>query len=152
MYQRILVAVDGSKSSDLAIEQAITLSKATGADVKALFVADDSDLFFDISYMDPSVLMNEIRTYGEKSLAAAAERFRAAGVLNATLHLVERPTSPGQISDTIVAEAERWKADLIVLGTHGRRGMRRMVMGSVSEGVVSKTELPVLLIRCVAEK
>jgi nucleotide-binding universal stress UspA family protein len=151
MYQRILVAVDGSPSSDLALGQAITVARATGADVRVLFIADDSDLFFDVDHMDPSQIMDGIVRYGENALARAAAQLRDAGVLNATTQLIERPVSPGQISDTIVAQATQWRADLIVLGTHGRRGLRRMVMGSVSEGVISKTGLPVLLIRAPRE-
>lgn len=151
MYERILVAVDGSQSSVLAVEQAIVVAKASGAEVKVLFVADDSDLFFEVSYRDPADLMKEVMNFGQKILAATVDRFNAAGVPCVT-RLLERTNSPGQIANTIVGEAHHWNADLIVLGTHGRRGIRRLVMGSVSEGVICKTSLPVLLIRSETEK
>ncbi|WER49089.1 universal stress protein [Cupriavidus sp. WKF15] len=150
MYQRILLAVDGSQSSDLALSQAIILASATGAEVKALFVADDSDAFFDAAYFDARAVMEGILAYGRKALAEAADKLEAAGIRHTT-QLVEKPVAPGQISSTIVAQADTWSADLIVLGTHGRRGVRRMLMGSVSEGVVSKTSRPVLLIRSEVE-
>ncbi|CAG9164734.1 universal stress protein [Cupriavidus pinatubonensis] len=150
MYQRILLAVDGSQSSDLALSQAITIAKATGAEVKALFVADDSDAFFDVAYFDAKALMQGILTFGNKVLAEAASRLDAAGVRHVT-QLIEKPVAPGQISSTIVAQADTWNADLIVLGTHGRRGVRRLLMGSVSEGVVGKSNRPVLLIRSEVE-
>lgn len=151
MYQRILVAVDGSQSSLLAVDQAIILAKATGADVKALFVVDDSDLFLDLRYSDPTDLLEKVMTYGQEVLTRTVDRFGAAGIPGVT-HLIERTNTPGLIADTIAAEADKWKADLIVLGTHGRRGFRRTVMGSVSEGVIRRTRLPVLLTRSDAER
>lgn len=151
MYQRILLAVDGSKSSDLALSQAITVAKATGAEIRAVFVADDSDLFFEVSYVDNESLMKGVVSLGTDLLQAATKRLNDAGIRSST-KLFEKPNSPGKISATIIAEAEAWKADLIVLGTHGRRGVRRLVMGSVSEGVISKTRKPVLLIRSEVEE
>jgi len=150
MYQRILLAVDGSRSSDLALSQAIIIAKGTGAEVKALFVVDDSDVFFEVGYFDTKALMDSIVAHGQKVLDAAASKLGDAGIRHTT-QLAERPVSPGQISSTIVAQADAWSADLIVLGTHGRRGVRRMLMGSVSEGVISKTNRPVLLIRSETE-
>lgn len=64
---------------------------------------------------------------------------------------MEKPVSPGQISATIVEEANESNADLIVLGTHGRRGLKHLVMGSVAEGVVHKTNKPVLMVRSETE-
>jgi nucleotide-binding universal stress UspA family protein len=150
MYQRILLAVDGSRSSDLALSQAIIIAKATGAEVKALFVVDDSDVYFEASYFNPKELVDNIITHGRKALDAASARLSEAGVRN-SVQLDEKPVSPGRISLTIVSEADAWNADLIVLGTHGRRGVRRLLMGSVSEGVLTKTSKPVLLVRSEIE-
>lgn len=150
MYQRILLAVDGSHSSDLALSQAITVAEATGAEVRAVFVADDSDLFFEVSYVDNDSLMQSIVSFGIDALEAATRRLTESGIRCST-RLFEEPISPGKISATIVAEADAWGADLLVLGTHGRRGVRRLVMGSVSEGVIRKTTKPVLLIRSEVE-
>ncbi|WER48929.1 universal stress protein [Cupriavidus sp. WKF15] len=151
MYQRILVAVDGSQSASLAVDQAIILAKATGAEVKALFVVDDNDLFLDLKYSDPTDLLEKVMTYGQATLTRTVDRFRAAGIPGVT-HLIERTNTLGLVADTIAAEADKWKADLIVLGTHGRRGFRRTVMGSVSEGVIRRTCLPVLLTRSEVER
>ncbi|AOY90811.1 universal stress protein UspA [Cupriavidus sp. USMAA2-4] len=149
MYQRILLAVDGSRSSDLALSQAITVAKATGAEVEAIFIADNSDLFFDVGYFDPSKIMDSIMAAGNEALSAAAARLAAEGVRHST-RLIDKPVGPGMISDTIIQEAVRWDADLLVLGTHGRRGVKRLVMGSVAEGVLHKSGKPVLLIRSEA--
>ncbi|AZG16886.1 MULTISPECIES: universal stress protein [Cupriavidus] len=146
MYERILVAVDGGPSSELAIAQAVGLAKQLQAEVKVLFVVDDSELFFEHAYIDPTEIVNGMVHVGQKALAAASRRFENAGVRCLTA-LAEKPVSPGNISGTIVSHADQWQADLIVMGTHGRRGMRRVIMGSVSEGVISKSAKPVLLIR-----
>lgn len=146
MYQKILLAVDGSRSSELALSQAITVAKATGSEVKVLFVADDSDILFSVGSYDPDKLMEGILAVGRDALAAAATRLEEAGVPHTT-KVLETPVSPGQVSATIVEEADRWDADLIVVGTHGRRGFRRLVMGSVAEGVVHKSNKPVLMVR-----
>ncbi|MBB1631085.1 universal stress protein [Cupriavidus sp. UME77] len=151
MYQRILLAVDGSRSSELALSQAITVAKATGSEVKVLFVADDNDVFFTAGSYDPRKLMEGILAAGRDALAAAAARLADAGIPHSTL-ILEKPVSPGQISTTIVEQADRWNADLIVIGTHGRRGFRRLVMGSVSEGVVHKSNKPVLMVRSEIEE
>ncbi|MDF3838196.1 universal stress protein [Cupriavidus basilensis] len=146
MYQRILLAVDGSRSAELALSQAIIVAKATGSEVQALYVADDNDVFFLAGSYDPRQLTDAILAAGREALEAAAKRLAEAGIPHTT-KLLEKPVSPGQISSTIVEEAERWDADLIVLGTHGRRGIRRLIMGSVSEGVLHRSNKPVLMVR-----
>ncbi|PLP97230.1 universal stress protein [Cupriavidus pauculus] len=146
MYERILVAVDGGPSSELAISQAVGLAKHLSAEVKVLFVVDDSELFFEYAHIDPSQIVGGMIEVGQKALASAARRFENANVRCLT-ELAEKPVSPGNISGTIVKCADHWPADLIIMGTHGRRGMRRVIMGSVSEGVISKSNKPVLLIR-----
>jgi nucleotide-binding universal stress UspA family protein len=147
MYERILLAVDGGPSSDLAISQAILVAKAMSAEVKAIFVVDDSDLFFESSsHINPNEVLRDLFSVGQQTLSRVAARLQDAGV-RCTTAVIERPVSPGQISSTIVSQADMWPADMIVMGTHGRRGVRRMIMGSVSEGVIAKTNKPVLLVR-----
>ncbi|AOY95031.1 universal stress protein UspA [Cupriavidus sp. USMAA2-4] len=146
MYQRILLAVDGSHCAELAMEQAIGLAKAGGGAVQAIFIADDIDMLYDARYYDPGQMRRELEAWGEKVLAATARRCEAAGV-PCTTRLVTRPAAPGHFAESIVAEAEACGADLLVLGTHGRRGLSRALMGSVAEGVVRKSRLPVLLVR-----
>ena len=99
MYQKILLAVDGSHSSDLAISQAIIIAKATGSEVEALFVADDSDAFFPVGAYDPNKLVESILTLGREALATAARRLAEAGIRHTT-QLIEKPVSPGPVSYT----------------------------------------------------
>jgi Universal stress protein UspA and related nucleot ide-binding proteins len=146
MFRRILLAIDGSRSSLSALEQAVSMALATHAEVRAMFVVDDSDLFFEISARDRPGLMADIIAYGKQVLARAGERLSASGVRWSS-RLAETPGTPARIAEAIVAEADHWSADLIVMGTHGHRGVRHMVLGSVSEHVVSKTVRPILLVR-----
>ncbi|SPS00031.1 universal stress protein [Cupriavidus taiwanensis] len=150
MYKRILLAVDGSRSSDLALSQAIAIAGATNAEVKVLYVVDDSDIYFEADYFNPHELVKELISHGHKALAAATARLGEAGI-RCNAQLDEKPVAPGKISSTIVNEASTWNADLIVLGTHGRRGVRRLLLGSVSEGVLAQTNKPVLLVRSEIE-
>lgn len=151
MYRRILLAVDGSRSADLALAEAARVAKATGAEVEVLFVADDSDLFLGAPPSDPAKLRQGIVALGRRTLQAAAETLETEGV-PATTKLIEQPVAPGKFAATIVAEADRWGADLIAMGTHGRRGINRVVMGSVSQGVIRGTARPVLLTRSPGEE
>ncbi|MFM9971550.1 MAG: universal stress protein, partial [Burkholderiales bacterium] len=95
------------------------------------------------------VIFEELKQNGKKVLAAASKMVAKTGVKFDTA-LVE---SVGmRVADQITAEAKRWRADLIVIGTHGRRGMQRLLMGSDAEMVVRNTEVPVLLTHGPREK
>ncbi|MBB6579511.1 nucleotide-binding universal stress UspA family protein [Comamonas odontotermitis] len=149
MYQKILLAMDDGHASELALSQAIILAKATGSEVKVLFVASGETGGL-MAHIDASAGIPQIPGSGQRTLADAAKLLEAAGIVHVT-QLNERNISPIQIHEVIVAEADAWGADLLVLGTHGRRGVSRMIMGSVSEGVISKTTKPVLLVRSALE-
>ena len=151
MYRQILLAIDGSHASLLALHQAIVVGKATGAEVEALFVADSSDMTFDRVGCDAIAYAQQVAEQGRHTLADAATKLEAAGIKHST-KLLETGIAQGQISSTIVAEANETGADLIVLGTHGRHGLSHLVLGSVAEGVVRKTNKPVLMVRSEAEE
>ncbi|AGW90065.1 MULTISPECIES: universal stress protein [Cupriavidus] len=150
MYKRILLAVDGSRSSDLALSQAIAIGRATNAEVKVLYVVDDSDIYFEAGYFDPHELVNKLVSHGRKALDATTAHLSEAGI-RCNAQLDEKPVAPGRISSTIVNEANTRNADMIAFWTHGRRGVRRVLMGSVSEGVLAQTIRPVLLVRSEIE-
>ena len=150
MYQKILLAMDDSHASELALSQAIILAKATGSEVKVLFVASDETGGL-TGHAGMSTGIPELSDIGQRTLADATKLLQGAEIVHATQLSQQRNIPPAQIHEVIVAEADAWGADLLVLGTHGRRGVRRMIMGSVSEGVVSKTTKPVLLIRSSLE-
>lgn len=144
MYQKVLVAVDGSHSSELALEQAIIVAKSMGGEVRAVLVVDGSVV--PQGGHDATLVARGVREDEESVLADSAARLTQAGIGH-SVQLIGAGEGAGAIAAAIVAESESWGASLIVLGTHGRRGVSRMVLGSVSEGVVAATLRPVLLIR-----
>ncbi|MBF6990008.1 MULTISPECIES: universal stress protein [unclassified Cupriavidus] len=146
MYHRILVAMDGGPASELALEQAMVIARAADAEVEVVYVVDDRSPFMDVTGLDPVRLVEDLTTAGESVLAAARSRLAAGHIRHAT-RLLGKPMLQGDIAVTIATEANSWGADLIVMGTHGRRGVRRLVMGSVARGVVAEALAPVLLIR-----
>ncbi|QRQ89001.1 universal stress protein [Cupriavidus oxalaticus] len=146
MYRRILLAIDGSRSSLLALEQAVSLALVTHAEVCAMFVADDSDFFLEIAHFNRPALMADTIAYGKQVLAQAGRRLGAAGVRWSS-RLAEESGSPARIAEAIIAQGDQWSADVIVMGTYGHRGVRGAILGSVSEHVVARTVRPVLLVR-----
>lgn len=90
-----------------------------------------------------------LREVGERVLSQAQSTVKAAG-LDAETVLKQIITVQQHLADEIVTEATRWQADLIVIGTHGRRGLRRLFLGSVAEGVARTAEQLVLLVRATS--
>lgn len=145
MYKRILVPVDGSKTSLLGLQHAIRLAKDQKAKLRLLHVVHDYLIAEGRhSMVTSSYLLKELRERGQTILKDAASMALKKHVAAET-QAVE--TLMGPIGASIVKCAEKWPADLIVIGTHGRRGIRRLVMGSDAEYVVRTAPVPVLLVR-----
>jgi nucleotide-binding universal stress UspA family protein len=146
MYERILVAVDGSPGSARAVTHAIALSKALGAGLRILHVVDMGWLALGPELaVDTQRIAAARRAAGEKDLALALDQAHAAGV-DAETALVETGAPGQRLAGQIVEQAQGWPADLIVLGTHGRGGAERLFLGSVAEGVARRASVPVLLV------
>lgn len=145
-YGKIVVAVDGSSTSDLALQEAIRVAGGGGATVLALYVVDNGVMLFDAGFYDPSQIERAYVDSGKKSLEAAGQVLGAANVKFET-RLVTEPAVIGDIAGSINAAAKEWGGDLLVIGTHGRRGVRRLVLGSVAEAVIRQSTMPVLLVR-----
>jgi nucleotide-binding universal stress UspA family protein len=128
MYHRILIPTDGSRCSEIAVRHGLELAKALGARVTFLYALED-----------PVATVYTIRE-AERALGQAQQAADTLGVPAETA-LAERQDPVRAILD---AEAAH---DLIVMGTHGRRGVSRLVFGSVAEGVLRQAERPCLLIR-----
>ncbi|HSM99286.1 MAG TPA: universal stress protein [Gallionella sp.] len=145
MYQRILVPIDGGATSGRALQEALKLA-AGNARLRLVYVVEEVYPLDAESYalFDYAALKEAMRSTGERALAQAAEKVRQSGAAAETALLDE----PGKrVADAIDDEALSWKADLIVIGTHGRSGLSRLVMGSVAEGVARGAPVPVLLVR-----
>lgn len=147
MYSKVLVAIDGSPTSDAALDEAIKLAKEQGSTLRLVHVVDEGPAYLNA---DTPFQLDEyeraLHKAGERILEKALARVGAEG-LQAETKLIQIVTINEHAADELVAEAQRWPANLIVIGTHGRRGLRRLLLGSVAEGVIRSANQPVLLIR-----
>lgn len=145
MYTRILVPVDGGPTSERGLEEAIKLARLTGARLRLIHVLEQ---FLYAAGMDGFVvtadLIADVALAGEKLLTDLRRRVEAAGV-PVDSGLLE--SQSGRVCDPVIAEAKKWGADLIVIGTHGRRGADRFFMGSDAELILRLADSPVLLVR-----
>ncbi len=143
MYQRILVPIDGSATSERALDEAIKFAQQQNAQVEVLHVLEDISYFDNEDYLNYAELIQTMRGIGEQILAQAQKKLQQAGVV-AEIKLLE--TQGARIASIIATEAKNNLADLIIIGTHGRSGFSRMLMGSIAEGVVRTAHIPILLI------
>jgi|APIni6443716594_1056825.scaffolds.fasta_scaffold1033918_1 nucleotide-binding universal stress UspA family protein len=146
MYQRILIAVDGSDLSSQALREAIALAQSQHAALRIVHVVDEVTLNWEGEYVDLLEIMESFRESGQRILEKAQNIAREAG-MEPEAKLLEIQTFGHRISDMILEEAKNWPADLIVVGTHGRRGLHDVLLGSVSDGVAHRATVPVLLVR-----
>jgi nucleotide-binding universal stress UspA family protein len=144
-YRRILVAVDGSAAAGKGLREALRLAKEERAQLFILHVVNEYYAFASMDAAPPPVdIVPMLREGGRKVLAKAEAAAAKLGIKPKT---ILRETIGGAAADAIVREARKQQADLIVLGTHGRRGVRRLVLGSDAEQVVRSASVPVLLVR-----
>ena len=146
MYQSILVPIDGSPTSSRGLSEAVRLGQLTRARLRLIHVVDE--LSFALGASEGLTMTGDIlsllREAGAAILTQGAASVKAAGL---EVDTVLKDSFAGRVCDLVVAEAAAWPADLIVLGTHGRRGVGRMLMGSDAEAIVRSAPIPVLLIR-----
>jgi nucleotide-binding universal stress UspA family protein len=145
MYQRILVPVDGSDTAKRGLEEALKLSKALGGQLRLVHIVDDSALALNPETGIAAAPLVEDFAEGGKEILLEAKALAAAQGVDVDTALHENFT--GRVADLIVDEAKKWRADLIVMGTHASGGIRHAVMGSDAEAVLHGAEVPVLLVR-----
>lgn len=145
MYQRILVPIDGSHTSDCALEEAIKFARIHQAKLILLHILEDVRYLDVENYMNYAQLIEPVRNSVQDMLAKSTEHARQAGV-EVEKKLLE--AKGRRVASVIVDEATQWPADLIVIGTHGRSGFDRLLLGSIAEGVLRMAHIPILLIRC----
>ncbi len=146
MYKRLFVAADGSEPGAAALKEAIKLVQADGGELHVAFVVHQAKTFGH-PVVNLVAAERALEVEGQGVLDQAASQARAAGV-TATTAMVRSDREP--ITATLLAEAARWQADLIVMGTHGRRGFGRAVLGSVAENLLRVSTLPVLMVHAHA--
>ena len=145
MYKHILVPVNSSATSERALQEAIKLAGGEGL-IRLIFVLEEIIPLGAEGYehVNSEALQKVARKEAEKMLAEAAEKIQQSG----TAVEIALLDDLGQgVIDAINNEAQNCSADLIIIGTHGRTGLSRLLLGSVAEGVVRESSIPVLLIR-----
>jgi len=145
-YRKILVPVDGSRTSLKGLKEAARLAKAGGGRLVLLHVVDEFVAFTGMETTGAFVqeMIEGLVSGGKRILEKAARDAARLGVRAQTI-LRERVGGPAAYE--IVRQAKKNRCDLIVIGTHGRRGVRRLALGSDAELVVRNSTVPVLLVR-----
>ena len=144
MYARILVAIDGSPTSDRALQEAIAFAKDQKAKLRLVHVIDKTPMVREYGdFVDNEEIYEMFSKTGQKIMEDGLAQIRKAGMVaeSALLETIEK-----RIADMIIGEAKRWPAELVVVGTHGRHGIEHFLLGSVAEGVSRIASQPVLLI------
>jgi nucleotide-binding universal stress UspA family protein len=152
MYSKILVPVDGSETSTAGLNEAVGLAKIHGSQLCVMHIVNEFVLDYTWGPGQYSQNLVEALREGGREVLDAAEKVAIAQGIRPTRILVE--SIGGVAADLILDQAKEWRADLIVMGTHGRRGIFRLAMGSDAEQVVRGATVPVMLIRgqAVAKK
>lgn len=148
MYARVLVPTDGSATARKGVQEACQLAKALAAEIQFIYVVDTRLVYADLS--GATFCSDVIESLSEAGAAILEEAKSVAADMGVSAwgKTVEAPAST--VADIILTEAAAWPADLIVMGTHGRRGMAEVMMGSDAQSVVKQAKVPVLLIRHAA--
>jgi nucleotide-binding universal stress UspA family protein len=144
MYKKILVPIDGSDTSNLALTHAIALAKDQHSTLRVFHVVDLTPAYSSVNAPHVVERQSALQAEGQKLIDDGSAPALAAGIQYDTKCIT---TFDKQIYDLIDQEAKSWPADLIVVGTHGRRGIRRLFLGSVAEGLARISSKPILLIR-----
>lgn len=147
MYERILVPTDGSDTAEQAVEHALDLAEKYGAEVHTLYVVDTDSMSLSLGTEQVDRIqqgqygeMEEVRERAEAATGSVAERARERN-----LDVVEH-VSAGRPYVLIETYAKNNDIDLIVMASHGRSGVKRMLLGSVTEKVVRTAEIPVMVV------
>jgi nucleotide-binding universal stress UspA family protein len=144
MYKNILVPVDGSATAMRGLTEAMRIAESSGGTVHLVHVVDE------LVQVDPEVpvyyqAMIESRRENGKAILAKAEATVSKQGVPVRSTLLE--TMGGRAADLIIEQVKKGPTDLIVMGTHGRRGLRRLVLGSDAELVLRSSPVPVLMVR-----
>jgi len=150
MYRRILVPTDGSPVSEAAADAAIDFARARASEIVALGVAVPEPSFQSLEgamAYDPGLQVDVLLDHAQKHVGAIAARAQKAGV----------PCTPVTCSaldaaEAIVDSARHQHCDLIIMGSHGRRGLSRLLAGSVTQAVLAHAPVPVMVLRPAAHE
>lgn len=147
MFKRILVATDGSALSKKAVKSAIALAAQNGAELVALTVVPR----YPKNYFDGAMVFthDDIARIEKQWASSAQETLEAVSVLAqaAGVKIKTATTNSDLVADAVIAAARKHKSDLIVMASHGRKGIKRLLLGSETQHVLTHSNLPVLVLR-----
>jgi len=141
-YRRILVPVDGSPTSNKALRAALSIASEGDGSVRLVHALEA--ITFVTGFEASSEVFDAVRKGAEGVLAEAAEIGKGAGLTCETL-LIDNPSQ--RLGESIAEAAKDWNADLIVVGTHGRHGIERVLLGSGADQIIRLAPVPVLVVR-----
>ena len=147
MYQRILVATDGSALSKKAVRSAIDLAVAVGADLVALYVVPRYPVsYFEggitIAMEDLARTVKQCTDNGQAGVDALQLAAQATGIKTKAVVV-----QSDLVAESIMSAAKKHKCDLIVMASHGRKGIKRVLLGSETQHVLTHSNVPVLVLR-----
>jgi nucleotide-binding universal stress UspA family protein len=147
IYKKIMLAIDGSDTSNSAIDQVIKFTKDQDVHLRIIHVVDELFITYGGGTFDYLSYIALCREEGQKILDNAVKIITSQSTIKVESSLIELTDLQGRIAEVIVDEAKKWSADLLVIGTHGRRGFSRFFLGSVAENITRIATIPVLLVR-----
>lgn len=142
LFKKILVPIDGSTTANKALDCALKMAQADQAEIRLIYCIDELSLLSNHEYAGEMALL--ARENGHQTLQAGMALASAAHV-KADTRLIDRAGQ--RLGESVADAATDWDADLIVLGTHGRRGIGRVLLGSGAEQVMRMSPVPVLMVR-----
>lgn len=145
MYKRILVPIDGSPTAQRAFNYALAMARESRAELIPVYVIDIPMLAYEAPGFDPSLVRDALLETGEQLKKEAAAAMRRDDI-KGTPRVLEVDIPGSSIPDRILQEARATHCDLVVMGTHGRRGVQRLMLGSVAERFARMSCCPVLLV------
>ena len=148
MYKRILVAIDESQMAEAALGQALELAKAQAASVRIVHVIESPYAYPESWYTEVHADLEALRRVWHQAGLRVLERADALGrEIGVAVETALLELDGQRMSRVIVDDAARWRADLVVVGTHGRHGIEHLLLGSVAEAVARTAPASVLLVR-----
>jgi nucleotide-binding universal stress UspA family protein len=145
MYKKLLVPIDGSRTSELGLREAIRLASGNRqATIRLLHFLEPLPALQGMEVAATDTLLDNMLQFGDKILKKSEALVKRHGIRAET---VFHKKSQQWAADGIAREARKWKADVIVMGTHGRRGISRIVLGSSAESTLRSATVPLLLVR-----
>ncbi len=146
MYKKIMLAIDGSEISHSLVKEIVKLTKNEDVHLRIIHVLDNSFVYYGGEDFDYLSFIDACRKEGQNILDKFEKEISSHSSIKVETFLLELEPFQKRVSEVIVEAAKEWPADLLVIGTHGRRGFSRLFLGSVADNITRISTTPILLI------